>query len=131
MPNRSFLFAPGNHPRRVEKAFTLGADAVILDLEDAVAVSEKAAARPLVAEALARPRTCRGYVRVNAMGTPFCYRDLVEVIGNVTRVEHGTRLSASRPSRKVPGVPIFLLARSPRAATRHGAQGPVTSAFTQ
>ena len=32
---RSFLFAPGNHPRRVEKAFTLGADAVILDLEDA------------------------------------------------------------------------------------------------
>ena len=39
--NRSFLFAPGNHPRRVEKAFTLGADAVILDLEDAVAIAEK------------------------------------------------------------------------------------------
>jgi len=79
--NRSFLFAPGNHARRVEKAFTLGADAVILDLEDAVAVSEKAVARPLVAEALARPRGCRGYVRVNAMGTPFCYRDLVECVG--------------------------------------------------
>lgn len=84
MANRSFLFAPGNHARRVEKAFTLGADAVILDLEDAVAVSEKAAARPLVAQALARPRnsgTRRGYVRVNAMGTPYCYRDLVEVVG--------------------------------------------------
>ena len=38
---RSFLFAPGNHARRVEKALTLPADAVILDLEDAVAISEK------------------------------------------------------------------------------------------
>ena len=36
-PLRSFLFARGNHARRVEKALSLGADAVILDLEDAVA----------------------------------------------------------------------------------------------
>jgi len=79
--NRSFLFAPGNHARRVEKAFTLAADAVILDLEDAVAESEKSAARPMVREALARPRAGRGYVRVNAMGTPWCFRDLVEVVG--------------------------------------------------
>ncbi len=79
--NRSFLFAPGNHARRVEKAFTLGADAVILDLEDAVAVSDKVATRRLVAEALARPRACRGYVRVNAPSTEFCYGDLVAVIG--------------------------------------------------
>ncbi len=78
--NRTFLFAPGNHPRRVEKAFGLGADAVILDLEDAVAASDKAAARKPVAEALKRPRSCRGYVRVNAPSTPFCYRDLVETI---------------------------------------------------
>jgi citrate lyase subunit beta/citryl-CoA lyase len=79
--NRSFLFAPGNHARRVEKAFSLAADAVILDLEDAVATAEKAAARPLVVEALARPRKVRGFVRVNAMGTPFCYEDLVQVVG--------------------------------------------------
>lgn len=79
--NRSFLFAPGNHPRRVEKAFLLGADAVILDLEDSVAVAEKEAARKPVTEALAQPRQCRGYVRVNAMGSPFCFRDLAEVIG--------------------------------------------------
>ena len=39
--NRTYLFAPGNHERRVEKALGLGADVVILDLEDAVAVSEK------------------------------------------------------------------------------------------
>ena len=66
---RSFLFAAGNHPRRVEKCLTLGADAVILDLEDAVANAEKAGTRAVVVEALRRPRRCRGYVRVNALGT--------------------------------------------------------------
>jgi hypothetical protein len=40
-PLRSFLFAPGNHARRVEKALSLDADAVILDLEDAVATRRK------------------------------------------------------------------------------------------
>jgi citrate lyase subunit beta/citryl-CoA lyase len=79
--NRSFLFAPGNHARRSEKAFMIGADAVILDLEDAVPPAEKPAARPMVAEALARPRACRGYVRVNAMSTPWCYADLVGTVG--------------------------------------------------
>lgn len=77
---RSFLFAPGNHPRRVEKALTLGADAVILDLEDAVAVAEKEATRNTVVEALSRPRTCKGYIRVNAIGTQWCLRDLMEVV---------------------------------------------------
>jgi citrate lyase subunit beta/citryl-CoA lyase len=77
---RSFLFAPANHPRRVEKAFTLDADAVILDLEDACAVSEKAASRPRVAEAMARPRHCLGYVRVNPLSTPFAYGDLAQTI---------------------------------------------------
>src|ERR1700710_1182550 len=48
---RSLLFAPGNHPRRVEKALTLAADGVILDLEDAVAVSEKVTTRATVVDA--------------------------------------------------------------------------------
>jgi len=77
---RSFLFAPGNVARRVEKALGLDADAVIIDLEDSVAVSDKAATRPLAAEALRRPRACRGYLRVNAPSTPFCFRDLVETL---------------------------------------------------
>ncbi len=77
---RTFLFAPGNHPRRVEKAFALGADAVILDLEDAVAVAEKVATRKTVVEALAKPRTCKGYVRVNAIGTQWCLGDVTEVV---------------------------------------------------
>src|SRR5687767_1615796 len=77
---RSMLFAPGNVPRRVEKALTLDADAVILDLEDSVAVSEKEATRKPVAAALKAPRRGRGYVRVNAPSTPFCYGDLVATI---------------------------------------------------
>jgi citrate lyase subunit beta/citryl-CoA lyase len=78
--NRSFLFAPGNVPRRVEKALTLEADAVILDLEDSVAEAEKVATRKSVAAALERPRRGRGYVRVNAASTPWCYGDLVETL---------------------------------------------------
>ena len=77
---RSLLFAPGNVARRVEKALGLAADAVIVDLEDSVAISDKEATRQPVAEALSRPRNCRGYVRVNAPSTSFCYADLAATI---------------------------------------------------
>ena len=76
---RSFLFAPGNHARRVEKALSLDADAVILDLEDAVAIVEKPATREAVAAAFARPRRGLLYIRVNAVDTEFCYGDLLAV----------------------------------------------------
>jgi len=78
--NRSFLFAPGNVARRVEKALTLEADAVIVDLEDSVAIAEKAATRKSAAAALERPRRARGYVRVNAPSSVFCHLDLVETV---------------------------------------------------
>jgi citrate lyase subunit beta / citryl-CoA lyase len=97
--NRSFLFAPGNVARRVEKALTLEADVVILDLEDSVAQSDKAATRKVIAEALTRPRRGRGYVRVNAPSTDFCYRDLVETV--------------------VPGVEGVLLPKVESAADLH------------
>jgi len=79
-PLRSFLFAPGNHARRVEKALSLDADAVILDLEDAVAIAEKPATREAVAAAFGRPRRGWLYVRVNAVDTEFCYGDLVAIV---------------------------------------------------
>ena len=78
---RSFLFAPGNHARKVEKVFGCGADHVILDLEDAVAKAEKVATRALVVEALKRPRKGGAYIRVNAFNTEFCYGDAVAVVG--------------------------------------------------
>ena len=77
---RSLLFAPGNHARRVEKALTLDADAVILDLEDAVAVAEKSATRAKVVAAFQPPRGALGYVRINAFDTPFCFEDLQAVV---------------------------------------------------
>jgi citrate lyase subunit beta / citryl-CoA lyase len=76
---RSFLFAPGNHPRRVEKALTLDADAVILDLEDACPIAEKVATREVVVAACKRPRTGLAYIRVNAATTEWGYGDLVAV----------------------------------------------------
>jgi citrate lyase subunit beta / citryl-CoA lyase len=95
---RSLLFAPGNHPRRVEKALTLPADGVILDLEDAVAISEKAATRGTVIEAFGRSRAGKLYVRVNALTTEWCYGDIVAVVRNgldgiiLPKVEHGHEL---------------------------------------
>jgi citrate lyase subunit beta / citryl-CoA lyase len=77
---RSFLFAPGNHPRRVEKALSLDADAVILDLEDACPIAEKRATRAVVVAACQRPRKGLGYVRVNAATTEFGYGDIVAVV---------------------------------------------------
>jgi citrate lyase subunit beta/citryl-CoA lyase len=77
---RSLLFVPANHPRRVEKALTLDADAVILDLEDACPLAEKVATRPIVVEALRRPRRSIGYVRINALATELGYGDLCAVV---------------------------------------------------
>ena len=79
---RSYLFAPGNHPRKVEKVFQVGADAVILDLEDAVAVAEKEVSRETVVEAMKKPRNCLGYIRVNGLDTEFSLGDFQAVVGD-------------------------------------------------
>ncbi len=69
-PLRSFLFAPGNRPRLLEKVGHCGADAVILDLEDAVPIAEKAATRDAVRAALTTITTCPVYVRINPLVAP-------------------------------------------------------------
>jgi citrate lyase subunit beta/citryl-CoA lyase len=79
-PLRSLLFVPGNHSRKLAKVFAAGADAVILDLEDAVAIAEKVATRAAVTAALAGERRCLAFIRVNAMTTEFCYDDLASVV---------------------------------------------------
>jgi len=68
---RSLLFAPGNRPRMLAKAGTVGADAVIIDLEDAVPIAEKVATRPAVREAIDQIATVHStpvYVRINPLG---------------------------------------------------------------
>jgi citrate lyase subunit beta/citryl-CoA lyase len=76
---RSLLFVPATSERKIDRAFASNADGVIIDLEDAVAVSQKAAARTMLASILAAPRTCPAYVRVNAASTPYCFHDLMTV----------------------------------------------------
>lgn len=72
----SYLFVPGNRPERFKKALTSGADAVILDLEDAVAPDAKHTAREAVASWLASSPSPALHVRINSAGTPWFEDDL-------------------------------------------------------
>ena len=80
--SRTTLFVPASRPDMIPKAAASEADAVCIDLEDAVAPAEKAASRAHVVAALrtldfgARTRI----VRINGLDTPYAYRDLVDVI---------------------------------------------------
>lgn len=71
---RSWLYVPGNRPDRFDKACAAGADAVIVDLEDAVPAAEKDAARGHVAAWLSAAHPV--LVRVNGADTPWFERDL-------------------------------------------------------
>jgi citrate lyase subunit beta/citryl-CoA lyase len=73
---RSFLFVPGNRIDRIEKAFASPADAVIIDLEDAVAPSEKESVRKQVGAFLEKGNRKNIFVRVNGVKTPFLMEDL-------------------------------------------------------
>jgi len=77
---RSLLFVPGDRPDRMEKACRSGADALILDLEDAVAPEAKPAAREAVATFLRRERTVPLYVRVNPLDGGLTADDLAAVL---------------------------------------------------
>ena len=83
---RSFLFVPATRPERYAKALVSGADAVIIDLEDAVAAQEKKGARRQLASAfeqLGASERARTVVRMNASGTPWFDDDLVFLAGLV------------------------------------------------
>jgi citrate lyase subunit beta / citryl-CoA lyase len=77
-PRRSVLYVPGSNARAMEKARTLPCDAVVFDLEDAVAPDAKAAARQQIADAIAA-RNFGGrelFVRVNGLDTPWWIDDI-------------------------------------------------------
>jgi citrate lyase subunit beta/citryl-CoA lyase len=77
---RTALFVPGNRPDRIVKAFGTGADVVIIDLEDAVPLSEKESSRPNVREKVAEFADRMILVRTNALGSAFVDGDLDEAI---------------------------------------------------
>ena len=116
---RSFLFVPGNRPERFAKALASGADAVIVDLEDAVPLDAKDVARAALLSAWAAfdaGQRARLLVRVNPAGTPWHEADLAALANlpglgalmlpkaeNPEQVEHAFMAS---------GVPVLPLIES-------------------
>ncbi|MDZ4231139.1 MAG: CoA ester lyase [Dehalococcoidales bacterium] len=75
---RSMLFVPGNSMRMITKAVTLPADAIILDMEDAVPLPDKATARIIIRDSIQAVRSGGSYVfvRVNALPTKLTGEDI-------------------------------------------------------
>jgi citrate lyase subunit beta/citryl-CoA lyase len=133
---RSYLFAPGHNEKLLDKVFAAGADAIMLDLEDAVPPEAKERARTMVAGVL---RERRAWVRVNLPRTDLCAADLEAVAQDA----YGIRIPKAESAEDVawvvqraPGKPIIcaiesaggLLAAAEIAAApgvRHLAMGGV------
>jgi citrate lyase subunit beta / citryl-CoA lyase len=101
-PRRTCHAVPGSSEKFLAKAPTLGADQVFLDLEDAVAQSEKASARGQVIEALKTlefPEGTTVVYRVNGTDTPHYYRDLIDVVEAAGDKIHAVML----PKVRTPG----------------------------
>ncbi len=82
MKLRSLLFVPGDRPDRMEKALSSGADALILDLEDAVAPAAKKDARWHVSRFLAANSSAQLWVRINPIGSPEHDKDLIAILSS-------------------------------------------------
>jgi citrate lyase subunit beta / citryl-CoA lyase len=80
-PRRSCLSVPGSSGRKLAKAAGLGADEVVIDLEDAVAVAAKDEARAATVAALEGWSGSGVAVRVNGAGTPWCHLDVAALAG--------------------------------------------------
>lgn len=108
------LFVPGDRPERFGKALAAGADAVIVDLEDAVAAEQKAAARTAIAENW--PSEGRLLLRINACGTPVQAEDLALArrlpLAGIVLPKAELAQDISTVHAAVPGVPVVALIES-------------------
>lgn len=111
-PLRSWLFAPGANGRVMAKALASPADAVILDLEDAVSVAEKAVARDLVAQVLQKAAHPALFVRINALSSPYAFDDVAACAAPALA---GIMLPKAESARDV-AVLDWLLAQHERVA---------------
>ena len=125
MAARTYLFVPGNRPERFAKALASGADAVVLDLEDAVAAEAKGQARDAIADwastATAADRA-RIAVRINDAASPFFADDLwllhstgitAVMLPKAESVDQIGNLRAA-----VPGVRVLALIESARGVAQ-------------
>jgi citrate lyase subunit beta/citryl-CoA lyase len=124
-PRRSVLYMPGSNARALEKAASLPADALILDLEDAVAPEAKELARTQVCAAVKDRRFGRREViiRINGLDTPWGHDDmaaavaaspdaiLVPKINDTSDVAHAEQHAAEAPA----SCALWLMMETPRA----------------
>jgi len=105
--HRSELAVPASNVRMLEKAPELGADIVMLDLEDAVAPDDKEQARTNVIDALRELdwSGCSVSLRINGLDTHYCYRDLVDVVEQA-----GSHLDSIMIPKASSGADIHLVA---------------------
>jgi citrate lyase subunit beta/citryl-CoA lyase len=117
---RSFLFAPADNQRILDKVFTAGADAVVIDLEDAVAPSSKSEAREILRrnlESLDPATTTPIWVRINPVGSGLWRDDLAAVVGPWLS---GVRIPKAQDLEAVERVADFLGLREKTAGVDPG-----------
>ena len=135
MTLRSLLFVPGDRADRFAKAAASGADALILDLEDAVAASAKDTARAAVRDWLAEDASLPRIVRINPVDGPLAISDLDALAGTrpdaimVPKAEGAATLAildALLAPRGLADVPLLPIAtETPAAIFQLGSYGPV------
>lgn len=125
-PCRSVLYMPGSNARALARGRELDADALILDLEDAVAVSAKDEARERVAQALREGGFGRRrvVVRINALATPWGRADVERLaplrpdallLPKVERPEQLAEAAELAASAGAPDLPLWAMVETPRA----------------
>jgi citrate lyase subunit beta/citryl-CoA lyase len=118
-PRRSVLYVPADNSRALEKARTLDADALILDLEDAVAPEEKAAARNAACAAVAGYRPREVIIRINRPGGDYCPQDLEAAVAAqpdailLPKVHNSAEIGRVRHT--VRDIPLWAMIESPAA----------------
>lgn len=124
-PHRSVLFVPADKPRAVKKAVTLSADALILDLEDAVAEETKTEARKGVGDAIGswREAGVKTLLRLNGVQTPFFSEDVAcaaaakpdaVVAAKINRAETLLKVRAALDAAGYDG-PVWAMIETPAA----------------
>ncbi|VTU45130.1 (3S)-malyl-CoA thioesterase (plasmid) [Variovorax sp. SRS16] len=122
---RTYLFVPGSRPERFAKALASGADAVVRDLEDAVAEDDKATSRDAVAEWFATASTedrLRIVVRINDTGSAWFAADLLTMrdAGVISvllpKVESADQIDTTQAA--LPGVSVLALIESARGVAQ-------------
>ena len=125
-PRRSVLYMPGANARALDKARTLPADALILDLEDAVSPDAKEGARRQVVEAVAQGGYGRRevIVRVNGLNTPWGKDDVAAVASSgadailFPKMESPEQVQAAVEALDaaggLPDLPVWIMAETPR-----------------